>query len=205
LRRAFTLLRFVLLRLARGLVVLLRALLTRLPRFAGLTWLTCFPRFARLTRLAWFTAFLRLARVPRFTSFVRLTRLERSALQLESSLATRVSLPARITLPVRMIALATRVSLSARIALCAGVALSVRVFRRMLLVRVMLMAFMRAANIATFTMLVLMIMSVRHLLAATITLSFTAERRLRVLALFPAGDSLPSRSVAAAFGTAAVT
>ena len=185
---------------------MLRALLTRLPRFAGLTWLTCFPRFARLTRLARFTAFLRLTRVPRFTSFVRLTRLERSALQLESSLATRVSLPARITLPLRMIALATCVSLSARIALRAGVALSVRVISmRMLFLPVVLMTLMRVANIATFTMLVLMIMSVRHLLAATITLSFTAERRLRVLALFPAGDSLPSRSVAAAFGTAAVT
>ena len=153
---------------------MLRALLTRLPRFAGLTWFTCFPRFARLTRLARFTAFLRLTRVRRFTTFVRLTRLERSALQLESSLATRVPLTARVSL-------------------CAGVALSVRVIRRKLLVRVMLMAFMHAANIATFTMLVLVIMSVRHLLAATITLSFTAERRLRVLAL------------SAAFGTAAVT
>jgi hypothetical protein len=90
-----------------------------------------------------------------------------------------------------MIALA--LSLSARIALCAGVALSVRVIRRMLLVSVVLMALVRVANIATCTMLVLMIMSVRHLLAATITLSFTAERRLRVLAL------------SAAFGTAAVT
>jgi hypothetical protein len=60
----------------------------------------------------------------------------------------------------------------------------------MLFLPVMLMAFMRVANIATFTTLVLMIMSVRHLLAATITLSFAAERRLRVLAL------------SAAFGTA---
>ena len=32
------------------------------------------------------------------------------------------------------------------------------------------------AHVATFTMLVLMIMAVRHLLAATITLRFTAER-----------------------------
>jgi hypothetical protein len=104
-----------------------------------------------------------------------------------------------------MIALTTRVSLPARIALCADVALSVRVIRRMLLVPVVLMALVRVANIATCTMLVLMIMSVRHLLAATITLSFTTERRLRVLALSaPAGDSLASRSVAA-FGTAAVT
>jgi hypothetical protein len=62
----------------------------------------------------------------------------------------------------------------------------------MLLVRVMLMAFMRAANIATFTMLVL-IMSVRHLLAATITLSFTAERRLRVLALSAAFGAAVTR------------
>jgi hypothetical protein len=64
------------------------------------------------------------------------------------------------------------------------------------------MALVPPAHVATFTTLVLMIMSVRHLLAATITLCFTAERRLRVLALFPAGDSLASRSVAAAFGTA---
>jgi hypothetical protein len=61
---------------------------------------------------------------------------------------------------------------------------------RVLLVPVILMALVPSAHVATFTTLVLMIMSVRQLLAATITLSFTAERRLRVLAL------------SAAFGTA---
>jgi hypothetical protein len=74
---------------------------------------------------------------------------------------------------------------------------------RVLLLPLVLVAVMRMVLMPTFTVLVLMIMSVRHLLAATITLSFTAERRLRVLAFFPAGVSLASRSVAAtAFGTA---
>jgi hypothetical protein len=50
LRRAFTLLRFVLLRLTlRGLLVLLRPLLTWL---AGLSRLTSFPWFTGLLRLA---------------------------------------------------------------------------------------------------------------------------------------------------------
>jgi hypothetical protein len=82
----------VLLRLTlRGLLVLLRSLLTRLPRLAGfarLSRLTRFPRFACLTGLA------------------RFTRFERHTLRLEVSLTTRVplatgvSLPARITLSV---------------------------------------------------------------------------------------------------------
>jgi hypothetical protein len=61
---------------------------------------------------------------------------------------------------------------------------------RVLLVPVTLMALVPSAHVAILTTLVLMIMSVRQLLAATITLSFTAERRLRVLAF------------SAAFGTA---
>jgi hypothetical protein len=44
------------------------------------------------------------------------------------------------------------------------------------------MAFMGMIGVTAFTVLVLMIVSVGHLLAAAITLSFTAERRLRVLA-----------------------
>ena len=68
----------------------------------------------------------------------------------------------------------------------------------MLLLPLVLMTFMSMIGVTPFTVIVLMIVSVGHRLAAAITLSFTAERRLRVLALsVPAGDSLASRSVAA--------
>jgi hypothetical protein len=95
-------------------------------------------------------------------------------------------------------AIRLRVALAARVAESASATLLVCVVG----VRVLLLAMMLVAGVSAFAKLMLMIVTVGHLLAATITLSLAAERWLRVLALFPAGHSLPSRSVATTFGTA---
>jgi hypothetical protein len=67
-------------------------------------------------------------------------------------------------------------------------------------------ALVRMMLMPTFAVLVLMIVAVGQWLASAITLCLAAEWRLWVLALFPAGDSFASRSVAAtAFSTAAIS